>query len=185
MVGFTPNRAYPYSTSGDRADIPEAIQALAESIDLDMQDLSDSIIQRPFCKVRSNTTQIFPADQVTEAEFDFVEMDTAAISNLGVEPTRLVPTSAGFWLVWGAIDTGIAQSRARDFFLRVNGGDLTRYEFHQNDPSGTGGQMMTMAAMAFMDGVTDYFTMTFEPDGGMDDYRIRNKQMACFRLTNT
>lgn len=185
MVAFTPNRAYPYSTPTDPANVPEAIQALAESIDLDMQDLSDSIVRRPFCKVRSNTAQTFPADQVTEAEFDFVEIDTAAISNLGVDPTRLIPTSAGFWLVWGAMDVGLDQSVTRDLFLRFNGGDLTRYAVHQNDPSGTAGQMMSAAAMAFCDGVSDYFTMTFNPTGGLDDYRIRNKQMACWRLTNT
>lgn len=187
MVAFTPNRAYPYSTPTDPADIPEAIQALAESIDLDVQDLTDSLTRRPFCKVRSNTSvrQTFPADQITELEFDFVEFDPAGVSNLSVDPTRLTPTSAGFWFVWTAIEVPLAPNDLDDFFLRMNGGELTRYGQTTSAPAVTAGQMMTMGAMAFMDGVNDYFTATFEPVAAFEDYKIRNKQMACFRLTDS
>ena len=133
----------------------------------------------------SATKQIFPSETLTEATYDFVEADTAAISNLTNFPTRLPPTSAGFWLVWGAIEVPLAQSRTKDVFLRQNGVDITRYEQHINDPTGTGGQMMTLAAMAFMNGTTDYFTMTFEPDQATSDYKIGNKRLATARLTNT
>ena len=185
MVAFTPNRGYPYSQPTDPNDIPGAIQDLAEAIDLDMQALDNTIIRRPFAKVssRSTTRQVFPADQATECTFDFVDADTAAISNLTNFPTRLTPTSPGLWLLWGAIETPDSQSRTRDLFLRVNGADLTRQNFHVNDP--TGGQMtMSITGMWVMNGTTDYFTMTFEPDRGLDDYKIHNKQMACFRLTD-
>lgn len=187
MPAFTPNRGYPYSLPADPNDVAGALQDLAEAIDLDMQLLSDSIIQPPFAKVssKSTTKQIFPADEVTECTFDFVDVDTASISSLSTQPTRLTPTSVGFWLVWGLIEVPIAQSRTRDVFLRMNGTDITRYEFHINDPTGSGGQNMTLAAMAFMDGVDDYFTMTFEPDQGLEEYKIGNKQMACLRLTAT
>lgn len=187
MVAFTPNRGYPYSQGTDPADVAGAIQSLAEAIDVDMQLLDNSITQRPFAAVRSvsATKQIFPSETLTEATYDFVEADTAAISNLTNFPTRLTPTSAGFWLVWGAIEVPLAQSRTKDVFLRRNGADITRYEQHINDPTGTGGQMMTLAAMAFMNGTTDYFTMTFEPDQASSDYKIGNKRLASARLTNT
>lgn len=187
MVAFTANRGYPYSQGTDPADVAGAIQALAEAIDVDMQLLENSIAQRPFAAVRSVsvTKQIFPSETLTEATYDFVEADTAAISNLTNFPTRLTPTSAGFWLVWGAIEVPLAQSRTKDVFLRRNGADITRYEQHINDPTGTGGQMMTLAAMAFMNGITDYFTMTFEPDQATSDYKIGNKRLAAARLTNT
>lgn len=188
MVAFTPNRAYPYSTPTDPADIPAALQALAESVDLDMQDLNNTLTRRPFCKVRSDTSvrQVFPADTVnTELEFDFVEFDSAGISNLSVEPTRLTPTSPGFWMVWAAIEAPLAPVDLKDFVLRFNGGDLTRYGQTTNTPTIAVGQMMTMAAMAFMDGVNDYFTATFNPTVAFQDFKIRNKQMACFRLTSS
>lgn len=187
MVAFTPNRAYPYSTPTDPADIAGAIQALAESIDLDVQDMFDTLTRRPFCKVRSDTSvrQVFPADQTTELQFDFVEIDTAGVSNLSVEPTRLTPTSAGFWFVWTAIEAPLGVMDLRNFFLRVNGGDLTRYGQQSSGPAVAVGQMMTMGAMAFMDGVNDYFTATFNPQGFSADAKIRNKQMACFQLTTS
>lgn len=186
MVAFTPNRGYPYSTTGDPADVAGALEALAEAIDADMQNLDDLIVRRRVALVssRTSTRQVFAADTVTEARYDFVDLDTDGISNLGVRPTRLTPTAPGFWFCWGSIENPVAQADTRDAFLRVNGGDLTRCDFHINPPSG-GSAMITMGAMAFMDGVDDYFTMTFNPTGGLDDFRIRYKRLACVQLTNT
>lgn len=187
MVAFTPNRLYPYSQPTDPFDVPGALQAFAEAVDLDMTLLSDSIIQRPFAAVSSrvSSNQTFPADVITEAEFDFVDFDTDGISNLSIEPTRLTPTSAGFWLVQGAFEVPVSQASLHDLALRVNGGELARSGMHINNSIGESAQMQTLVGMAFMDGVDDYFTMTFSPTGGLDDFRTKNKQMSCWRLTNT
>lgn len=185
MPGTTPNRGYPYPTSGDVGDVPAAIQALAEAVDVDMQNLDNAIVRRPIAMVsyRSTTPQVFPADVVTEATYDFVHVDTAGISNLAAFPTRLTPTSAGLWCVWGEIETPAAAVRLKDVFLRFNGGDLSRSGFHTSSAAGT--TMISQTAMAFCDGVDDYFTMTFEPDQAFDDFRIKVKRLGCFRLTNT
>lgn len=187
MPSVTPNRSYPYPLPADPVNIPGDLQAFAEAVDLDVQNLSDGIITRPFARVRSvsDTSQVFPADTVTEAAFDFVDYDNASISNLTSKPTRLTPTSPGLWCIWGLLQVPFAQSDTRDVFLRVNGSDQTRTDFHVNDPTGSDGQAMTASAVVFMNGTTDYITMTFEPTGGLDDYKIRNKQMGCFRLTES
>lgn len=186
MVAFTPNRAYPYSTPTDPADVPAAIQALAESIDVDMQLLDDSIVQRPFAVVsaRSATSQVFPADQVTECEFDFVDFDNAGISNLSTQPTRLRPTSAGLWAVWASFADPTSQAALHDLNLRVNGGDLVRASTN-NNTIGEPFQAITAVGMAFMDGATDYFTVTYQPLGGLSDFRTKQREFACWRLTNT
>lgn len=184
MAGTTPNRLYPYPTSGDPFDVPGDLQRLAEAIDLDMQDLDDALVQRPMAVVSyQGTAQLFPADVTTQATFNFVHVDTAGISNLGVQPTRLTPTSPGLWCVWGAMLIPDLQATVQDTFLRVNGGDLQRASLHSNPISP--GHMATACAMAYMDGVDDYFTMTFLPDAAVfaDDYRISIKRMGCFRLT--
>lgn len=186
MPGFTPNRGYPYSLPADPNNIPRALQDLAEAIDLDMQLLDDSITQIPFAKVSSRSTdaQHFPASVATEATYDFVDIDSAGISNLSVHPTRLTPTTPGFWMVWGGIEVSFGgTTRTRDVFLRSNGVDITRYEYHRADPTGPATHWMSLGAMAFMDGVDDYFTMTFEADLASGDSLIYNKQLACFRLT--
>lgn len=184
MAGTTPNRGYPYPTSGDVGDVPAAIQALAEAVDLDMQLLDDSIVRRPIAVVssRTSTAQVFPADIATEAAFDFVHIDTDGITDLSAFPTRLTPTTPGLWLFWAAIETPGLTMRTKDMFLRQNGGDLSRQGFHINGtPSSS---MLTNSAMSFMDGVSDYFSVSFEPDQAADDYKIRVKRMGCFRLTN-
>lgn len=185
MAGTTPNRGYPYPTSGDSGDVPAAIQALAEAVDLDMQLLDESIVRRPIAVVssRTSTAQVFPADVATEATFDFVHIDTDGITDLSAFPTRLTPTSPGMWVFWAAIENPALQSRSRDVFLRFNGGDLSRQTFHVNG-STVSASMMTNSAIALMNGTTDYFSVSFEPDGGLDDYKIRVKRMGCFRVTN-
>lgn len=186
MVAFTPNRGYPYSTTGDPADIPAALQSLAEALDVDMQDLDDAIVRRPIAVVASSTStrQVFPADQTTEATFDFVHVDTDGISNLSVFPTRLTPTAPGLWMVWGEIETPPSQADTKSMLLRVNGADLTAQDTHINSGA-AGGLMQSTGAIALMNGTTDYFTMTFRPVAGLDDFRIRIKRMGCVRLTNT
>jgi hypothetical protein len=183
MVANTPNRGYPYPTSGDPGRVPEAIQALAEAIDLDMQNLDDSILRRPIAMVsyRSTTAQVFPADVVTEATYDFVHIDTAGISNLAAFPTRLTPTSPGLWFCWASIEGPGSFMRTKDQFVRVNGGDLNRQSFHVNPTPGT--TMLSTCGMALMNGTTDYFTQTFEPDLASDDFKIKVKRLGCFRLT--
>lgn len=185
MVANTPNRGYPYPTSGDPGRVAAAIQAFAEAVDTDMQNLDDSILRRPIAMVsyRSTTPQIFPADVVTDATYDFVHVDTAGISNLAAFPTRLTPTSPGLWMCWGSIEGPASVMRSKDQFIRVNGGDLNRQSFHVNSIVGT--TMLSTCGMAFMDGVDDYFTMSFEPDQASDDFRIKVKRLGCFRLTNT
>lgn len=184
MPAFTVNRGYPYSVPGDPADIPQAIEDLARAIDLDVQALADSVIQRPLAKVSAKSTvkQVFPADQVTELTFDFLDYDNADIADLSTRPTRLTPTSPGVWMVWVTIEVPSYPTRSHDLIVRVNGADVNRSTQHLNNPTG-GSQMMTAAALSFMDGVDDYFTATFQPDQGTQDPKIGNKSMAAFRLT--
>lgn len=186
MVAFTPNRGYPYSEPSDPADIPQAIQDLAEAIDIDMQLLSDSIVARPMAYVRSVSAdkQIFPAEQTTEATYDFIEVDTASISDLSNKPTRLTPTSSGLWMVWGSIEVPDATYRTRDVFLRKNGVDITRSEYHVTDPTSVSPVAMTLAGIEVMNGTTDYFTMTLNPDQATADFKIGNKRLACWRLVS-
>lgn len=186
MPGFTVNRNYPYSLPTDPADVAQAIEDLARAIDTDVQALSDLIISRPFARVSAKSTikQVFPSEQITELSFDFLDHDNANISDLSTQPTRLTPTSAGLWMVWASIEVPSYASRSHDFIVRVNGTDIGRSTQHLNNPTG-GSQMMTLASMSFMDGVDDYFTATFQPDQGAEDPKIGNKNMACFRITNT
>lgn len=184
MAGTTPNRLYPYPTSGDAFDIPGDIERLAEALDVDMQLLFDSTIQRPFAKVswRSATNQTFVPDQATEVQFDYVDFDPRGLWS-PTTPTRLVPDSAGLWGVWGAFEAPAAPVNVQDLFLRANGADLIRSG--QNANGSLSSEMITLFGLAFMDGIDDYFTMTYQPLGGSQNFKTRHMSLACFRLTNT
>lgn len=186
MPAFTVNRGYPYSLSTDPADIPGAIEALAEAIDLDAQARYNSVSPRPLAKIsaRSTTKQLFPASTETRCIFDFVDVDNAGISNISAFPTRLTPTSPGLWVFFFAIEVPALASTSREVFLRLNDvTDVTRYAVHLNPPTGSV-VMMTGGAAAFMNGTTDFMTMTFNPISALAQYKIGNKQFGCFRVTN-
>lgn len=185
MPGTTPNRGYPYPLPADPFDPAGDIQRLAEAIDLDVLALDNTIVQRPIAVVSSRVSQTFPADVITECEFDFLDIDTAGITNLSVQPTRLTPTSAGLWLAWATFADPVAQATLHDLNLRVNGGDLIRSGIHLNNSFGESEQALTLVGMSFMDGIDDYFTVTYQPLGGLSDFRTKNRQFACARLTNT
>jgi hypothetical protein len=188
MPAFTANRGYPYSVPGDPADVPQAIEDFARAVDLDMQNLMDATVRRPFCKIAatSPTPQIFPSDVVTEATFDFVEADSDSMTDLGTFPTRVTPTSAGFYFVWGSIVISdfLGTAGATDWYVFQNATALDRANFHVN-PSHSSSVQITVGSMAFMNGTTDFFTLRFEPDRGQQDYSVTQRQMACFRATNT
>lgn len=186
MVAFTANRGYPYSTNADPADIPAAIESLARAGDTDMQALSDSIIQRPMARVsaQSTTPQIFPSTTDTLAEFDFVDVDNASISNLTAFNTRLTPTSAGFWAAYAFIDTPAGDADLMSFGLRVNGTLIARQGNHESGASTVTVTRLNVAGGSFMDGVDDYFSVTLNPAGSSTDVKVFQRGLACFRLTN-
>lgn len=186
MVAFTPNRNYPYAQTTDNADVPQDIEALARAIDLDMAAVTATVLPRRMARVRNLSTvkQFFPASVQTELTFDFLDVDNAGITDLGNEPTRLTPTSAGLWFFWGALEVPNALANGDELMIRKNGSELTRYTPHDDDNLGET-VMRTIATVGTANGTTDYFTMTFNPIAAVNEYRISNKHFACFRLTNT
>lgn len=185
MVAFTANRGYPYSQTTDPADVPDAIQDLAEAIDLDMQARFDSVLPRRTARVRGLSTagrQFFPATTQTELTFDFIDVDNAGIVDLGSFPTRLTPTSPGLWGFWGSIEVPNSLANGYELMIRKNGAELTRYTPHDSDPQGET-VMRTISTVGTANGTTDYFTMTFNPIATPYEFRISNKHFGCFRLT--
>lgn len=186
MVAFTPNRTYPYSQVTDPARVGDDIESLARAIDLDMTAVMTTVLPRRLARVRNLSTvkQFFPASVQTELTFDFVDVDNAGIVDLADQPTRLTPTSAGLWCVWGSIEVPNAVANGDEFMVRRNGVELTRYTPHDDDYGGET-VMRTIATVGTANGTTDYFTLTFNPIAAAAEYRISNKHFACFRLTNT
>lgn len=185
MPALTPDRGYPYPLTGDSGDVPAAIEAFAEAVDLDMQALASSISQRPMVKVASRTArQTFPPRTNTEVSFDFVDIDTNGAANLSAQPTRIVPKLAGWWYCWGAVTpSNQTFTNSRQLQLRRNVSESIAWNSPQYFAQSPALHVIHVAGMGFMNGSTDSFSMVFNPAGPTDETVFATfKYMAAFRI---
>lgn len=184
MPAFTPNRNYPYSINSDPADIPEAIQVLAEAIDVDMENLDDAIQQRPFAKASSHTVtaQQFPSGITTPLTYDFVDADTAGLADLVAAPDRMTVTSTGLWACWGSIVLPNFTFSSKNLDVRLNGVTVERNALYFEIT----GRLTAISVVSLNHAVAgDYFQVAFLPGSTTANVNVTSKQMAIFRLTNT
>lgn len=99
MVAFTPNRNYPYSTAGDPADVPQALQDFAEAVDDDLETRDAVIRTRPYAKLRGAGTVTFPVNVQTPIPFEIEDFDTDSMADLTVSRTLLTVRTAGLYWV--------------------------------------------------------------------------------------
>lgn len=101
MPAFTPNRNYPYSLPTDPADVPAAIQALAEAVNDDVDNLESIIGTRPMARVRGTTPlTIVNPNTVLTLPFELIDFNVnGAIAPLEGDGTIVRPLLPGVWLM--------------------------------------------------------------------------------------
>lgn len=100
MPGFTANRSYPYSVPADPADVPQAIQDLAEAIDVDLTQITAGPNQRPMAVLRGTQNRTVPPGSLSVPfVWDAVDYNNGAVdpATLGGDTIQL--TDNGLWLV--------------------------------------------------------------------------------------
>lgn len=75
MPAFTVNRGYPYSVPGDPADVPQALQDLAEAVDTDLAALEALVGPRPMARVRGTTPVSVIGAGLTSAQLNMELID--------------------------------------------------------------------------------------------------------------
>lgn len=186
MPATTPNRAYPYPVASDPGNVPEAIEAFADAVDLDMQALASSISQRPMAKVssRSGTRQSFPPRLNTEMTFDFVDVDTHGSVNLSVSPTRITPKLSGLWFCTVAVTcANTSFGTSRQLQLRQNNSTVIGWDNADYFAQQPTLHVIQVSGLSQMNGSTDYFSATLNPAGPSDDTVFSGlKFMSAFRV---
>lgn len=185
MAGITPNRGYPYPTAGDPGDVPAAIEAFADAVDLDMQALASSINQRPMVKISSRSVkQTFPPRTNTELSFDFVDIDTHGAVDLSSQPTRIVPKLSGWWYCWVAVtpaNNTVTTSRQLQLLRNVN--ETISWNSPTYFAQSPTLHVMHASGIGFMNGTTDSFSARLNPAGPTDETMFATlKFMAAFRV---
>lgn len=164
MPATTP-RGYPYSLPGDPADVPQAIQDLAEAIDPDVQARADSVGPREVFRLSSTTIVPFsstnPFTVTNPMPFDVVDANVGgAIAAFSTPTTRIVPRLPGFWWFQGSITFPRASAANRDLYgvtVRQNSSvTLARSGTHIRPPAADGSNNLTCTGGTYFNGTTDY-----------------------------
>jgi hypothetical protein len=197
MPATTP-RGYPYSLPADPADVPQAIEDLAEAIDPDVQARADSVSPREVFRLSSTTivsfssTFLFTSNQVMP--FDVVDANVGGgIAAFSTPTTRIVPRLPGFWWFQGSITFPRASASNRDLYgvtLRQNGTvTLGRAATHIRPPAGDGSNNITCTAGTYFNGTTDYLELlgssrniAFTTGSPMN---VRRRYLLAMRMTTT
>lgn len=197
MPSFTP-RGYPYSDPTDPADVPQAIEDLAEAIDPDVQARADSISPREMFHLTSTTVVAFPSGApftVSAAmPFDVVDANVGgSIAPFSTPTERIVPLLPGFWWFQGSVTFPRASAANRDLYgvaLRQNSSvTLGRSASHIRPPAADGSNNIACASGAYFNGTTDYvellaFTRVTAIVVG-SPMNIRRRYLVGMRMTTT
>lgn len=190
MPAFTPNRNYPYSLPTDPADVPISLQDLAEAIDLDLRNVEDQVLARPFAQVSGTTPQKVQPNVSTTMLFDFVDFDNDGMASLSQFPTRLQPQTAGTYWVYVELNCppqfGSSIDPFQDIFIRVNGVDLsrrTRSEDSGGAPGLIGSVFETASVLTGVTPGTSSITVTFQHNYSIA-LPVTNRKLGCFRIAN-
>lgn len=100
MPANTVNRMYPYSLPTDPADVPGALQSLAEAVDDDITaNLAPAaLLPRALGHMRSSGTQTVPPNIETPLAYQIQFNDTDNMVNVVSSPTALRINTSGFYM---------------------------------------------------------------------------------------
>lgn len=163
-MGTTANRLYPYPDPTDPADMPGALQALAEAVDIDVQALVDSLTPVPLCIVSGDDSQSTVPGFAGNLSYDTVNFDSDNIADLGADNAGLTPPTAGLYFVHGSARVPDVTTRL-EMFLRVGPGSGTDFGrmLHQGNAPAT--PRLFVSGLVSLSG-TDRVRVTFEQNTG-------------------
>lgn len=188
-------RGYPYSLPTDPAKAPEAIQALAEAVDEDVQAVADTVVPRPAFRVSS----VVPLSIGTSTPLTlsrFLTFDTVDFSVGAAMPpmgplTDIIPQLPGFYWVEASITLPRERGTVLDlmnFRLQTATETLVSSAVHYPAPASDGGQNLQVQTGAYFNGTTDYVravltTHTSTPTIGR--YSFRGRYLSMIRMTES
>lgn len=208
MPAFTPNRAYPYSLPTDPADVPGALEALAEAIDDDVCALIASVTGRPTSRFRgtgtfdSFTTSLGSTAATVRVPFDTTDFNTVPATLQSQEAgNRLIrPDVPGLYAVVGTLNVPVMtlsttvnimnlEIRRCDASLPTNTGTLlagSTFAFPVNSFD-ENVRNMAVGTAAFMNGTTDAFSLEFFADTTPDvaSYTVAERSLTMLRMTQS
>lgn len=195
MPAPTP-RGYPYSIPTDPADVPQAIQDLAEAIDVDVQAVTNTISARPAFRVSGGPTVSIPTAVVAPLaavlSFDSTDMVVGgAIDPLPGATSYITPQLPGFWWFQGTLlipRTGVTSMDRVGMTLETATETLVRTTTHVPPPVADATNALVCNVGAYFNGTTDYIRMFVEtnvPAFVLGRAEFRSRYLLGFRMTES
>lgn len=213
MPAFTVNRNYPYSVPTDPADIPQALQDLAEAIADDVCALTNGVTGRPVARFRGTGTfnsesPAFslgapPTDSFYRVPFDTEDFDTIGVTMQSQEVgNRLIlPDVPGFYFAIGTVyvptlTTAGAVVNFLDIELQLGDasnplGATTKLAGSSHniavDANDRNVRVFSLSSGTFMNGTTDAFALEFRADTtpNIAEYPIAERTLTILRMTTS
>lgn len=213
MPAFTANRGYPYAIATDPADVPSALQALAEEIDDDVCGIEANLTGRPVARFRgtgpfasaspTHPVNSPPTPYADRIPFTVTDFNTASVVLMSPDVgQRLVwPTVAGFYFVMVTVNIPpltVAGATVGYLGLQIRRGDATNPTSLITAPRLAGlsssinvsfddrnMRQMTLGCGVNMNGTTDAFSVEFRADTTPDvsEYVISDRSITILKMT--
>lgn len=212
MPANTVNRGYPYPLPTDPADVPAALQSLAEAVDADVCDLLQ-VPGRQVAQFRGTGTFASPSpsqplsppptDHFYRVPFTVEEFDTIGVEMQSQEiGNRLIfPTVPGFYFALATVQVPvltIGGATVTYMGLQIRKGDATnplslatRLNGASHnvpvDSNDRNVRIMSAGAGAFMNGTSDAFTVEWRADTtpNVSEYVINERVLTIIRMTQS
>ena len=142
MPGSTVPLGLPYPLPGDPADVPQAIQDLAEATEALYLSTSASVTaaQAPGCASLTGTTQAIPNNTATVLAFNTVVLDNDQLSNITVDPFTVSLRDTRKYMIHGTCTWAASTTSYRRLEILVSGVVVVS---QQIQPSQTAGFVTT------------------------------------------
>lgn len=192
MPAFTVNRSYPYSVPGDPADVPAALQALAEAVNDDLDNLETLVGSRHMARVTGNTPVSIQGAGLTSAQLN-MELVDFNIGNVIAPLTtgQVTVNLPGFYFILATF-LGPAHPPASNFdYIGASVVDGSNTELGMTSTSVMtplaevqrvydvgGGGFLSAGESVFLRG-------TVQRSAGAAEYRFRDRSMTLIRMTES
>jgi hypothetical protein len=191
MPAFTPNRNYPYSIPADPANVPEAIQALAEAVDADLQTLQSLVGPRPMARARGITPVVASGSVTTFNTMPMEVLDFnvgGAVSLPGDGTVQIL--SEGSWLGIASMSFPPSSGTLSGIRMTIIDGSNTEYaDTSTNNFPVVPETQRTMGASGmafFIPGVFDRTLLRAEVNrtAGGAAFTLRDHTLTLIRMTD-
>lgn len=130
------------------------------------------LLNPPLVKLAQNTVQSMTTGATAALSWDIEEADTDNMHSLTVNPTRITPQTAGWYIgmaggSWKALNTASDTTGRRILVVRKNGNTFARRDVRGHTGINRPRVIKGMPFVVFCNGSTDYIEMAQIQDSGV------------------